>query len=40
MSDTAEEVWARVGAPDAVFGIAPEELVRVTGGTVADLRES
>ena len=34
------EVCARAGAPDAVFGIAPEELVRVTGRMVADLRES
>jgi prolyl-tRNA editing enzyme YbaK/EbsC (Cys-tRNA(Pro) deacylase) len=35
-----EEVWAGAGATDAVFGIAPEELVRVSGGTVADFRET
>jgi prolyl-tRNA editing enzyme YbaK/EbsC (Cys-tRNA(Pro) deacylase) len=34
------EVWAGAGAPDAVFGIAPEELRRVSEGTVADFRES
>jgi prolyl-tRNA editing enzyme YbaK/EbsC (Cys-tRNA(Pro) deacylase) len=35
-----DEVWAGAGAPDAVFGIAPEELRRATQGSVADLRES
>jgi prolyl-tRNA editing enzyme YbaK/EbsC (Cys-tRNA(Pro) deacylase) len=35
-----DEVWAGAGAPDAVFGIAPEELRRATRGTVTDLRES
>lgn len=34
------EVWAGAGAPDAVFGIAPDELLRVSGGVVADFRES
>jgi prolyl-tRNA editing enzyme YbaK/EbsC (Cys-tRNA(Pro) deacylase) len=34
------EVWAGAGAPDAVFGIAPQELRRVTGGDVADFGES
>jgi prolyl-tRNA editing enzyme YbaK/EbsC (Cys-tRNA(Pro) deacylase) len=37
---THHEVWAGAGTPDAVFGIAPHELVRVSGGTVADFRES
>lgn len=37
---THDEVWAGAGAPDAVFGIAPGELVRASGGTVADFRES
>ena len=35
-----DEVWAGAGGPDAVFGIAPEELRTATGGRVADLRES
>jgi prolyl-tRNA editing enzyme YbaK/EbsC (Cys-tRNA(Pro) deacylase) len=34
-----DEVWAGAGGPDAVFGIAPEELRTATGGTVVDLRE-
>jgi Cys-tRNA(Pro) deacylase len=34
-----ERVWAAAGLPDAVFAIAPEELVRVSGGTVADVAE-
>jgi prolyl-tRNA editing enzyme YbaK/EbsC (Cys-tRNA(Pro) deacylase) len=35
-----EEVWAGAGSPEAVFGIAPGELVRASGGTIADFRES
>jgi Cys-tRNA(Pro) deacylase len=31
-------VWAAAGTPRHVFPIAPEELVRITGGTVADLK--
>jgi prolyl-tRNA editing enzyme YbaK/EbsC (Cys-tRNA(Pro) deacylase) len=34
-----EELWAAAGTPDAVFPIAPEELLRVTGARVADLKE-
>lgn len=30
-------VWAAAGTPNAVFPIAPTELERITGGTVADL---
>ncbi len=30
-------VWAAAGLPDAVFEIAPADLVRVSGATVADL---
>jgi prolyl-tRNA editing enzyme YbaK/EbsC (Cys-tRNA(Pro) deacylase) len=30
-------VWAAAGLPDAVFAIAPAELVRVSGATVADV---
>jgi Cys-tRNA(Pro) deacylase len=32
-----EVVWAAAGTPFAVFAITPEELVRASGGTVADL---
>ena len=31
-------VWAAAGTPRHVFPIAPDELVRITGGHVADLR--
>jgi prolyl-tRNA editing enzyme YbaK/EbsC (Cys-tRNA(Pro) deacylase) len=31
-------VWAAAGAPDAVFPIAPEDLVGASGGEVADLK--
>ena len=32
-----EVVWAAAGTPFAVFAITPEDLVRASGGTVADL---
>jgi prolyl-tRNA editing enzyme YbaK/EbsC (Cys-tRNA(Pro) deacylase) len=32
-------VWAAAGLPDAVFPIAPDELVRLSGATVADLAQ-
>jgi Cys-tRNA(Pro) deacylase len=35
-----ERVWAAAGLPDAVFAIAPNELVRASGGTVADITEA
>lgn len=31
-------VWAAAGSPFAVFRVSPTELVRITGGAVADLR--
>jgi Cys-tRNA(Pro) deacylase len=34
-----ETVWAAAGTPDAVFSIAPDDLVRLTGGTVAAFAE-
>ena len=34
-----EVVWAAAGTPRDVFATAPAELVRLTGGTVATLRE-
>ncbi len=32
-----DEVWAASGLPDAVFPIAPAQLVRISGATVADI---
>lgn len=34
-----EVVWAAAGTPNAVFAVAPAELVRVTGGEVVDIRQ-
>ncbi|HEX9038230.1 MAG TPA: YbaK/EbsC family protein [Ktedonobacterales bacterium] len=31
-------VWAAAGTPNAVFELAPEDLARITGGQVADVR--
>jgi prolyl-tRNA editing enzyme YbaK/EbsC (Cys-tRNA(Pro) deacylase) len=31
-------VWAAAGTPRHVFPVAPQELVRITGGTVVDLK--
>ncbi len=31
-------VWAAAGTPRHVFPISPQELVRITGGTVVDLK--
>lgn len=33
------EIWAAAGTPHAVFPLTPQDLVRITGGTVADVRE-
>jgi Cys-tRNA(Pro) deacylase len=35
-----ERVWAAAGLPDAVFAIAPDDLLRASGGTVADVKEA
>jgi prolyl-tRNA editing enzyme YbaK/EbsC (Cys-tRNA(Pro) deacylase) len=35
-----EVVWAAAGTWTDVFAITPDDLVRVTGGTVADLRRA
>jgi prolyl-tRNA editing enzyme YbaK/EbsC (Cys-tRNA(Pro) deacylase) len=35
-----DEVWAAAGTPRDVFALAPADLVRLTGGTVAALRVS
>lgn len=34
-----ERLWAAAGLPDAVFPVAPEDLVRVSGGRVVELAE-
>ena len=33
------EIWAAAGTPHAVFRTTPEELVRITGGEVAEVRD-
>ncbi|HEX3552003.1 MAG TPA: YbaK/EbsC family protein [Thermoanaerobaculia bacterium] len=33
------EIWAAAGTPNAVFRTTPEELVRMTGGEIVDIRE-
>jgi prolyl-tRNA editing enzyme YbaK/EbsC (Cys-tRNA(Pro) deacylase) len=33
------EIWAAAGHPHTVFRLTPAELVRITGGTVADIAE-
>ena len=35
-----ELIYAAAGLPECVFPIAPDELVRVTGGQVADIKEA
>jgi Cys-tRNA(Pro) deacylase len=34
-----DRLWAAAGLPDAVFAIAPDELLRISGGRPADLAE-
>jgi len=34
-----KELWAAAGTPRAVFRTTPDELVRITGGAVLDVRE-
>lgn len=33
-----DEIWAAAGAPNAVFRLTPAQLVRVTGGEIADVK--
>jgi Cys-tRNA(Pro) deacylase len=33
-----DEIWAAAGTPNAVFPVAPEALVRASGGVVADIK--
>jgi prolyl-tRNA editing enzyme YbaK/EbsC (Cys-tRNA(Pro) deacylase) len=35
-----EEVWAAAGTPDSVFSLAPTDLVRASGGAVAEFAET
>ena len=35
-----DEVWAAAGTPRSVFPIGPHDLVRITGGHVADVAET
>lgn len=35
-----EVLWAAAGLPDAVFAIAPDDLVRASGGRVVELAEA
>ena len=35
-----DEVWAAAGLPDAVFRVAPHELLRAAGATAADIAET
>lgn len=34
-----DELWAAAGTPEAVFSITPADLVRASGGRVADFRQ-
>lgn len=33
------EIWSAAGTPHAVFPTTPDELIRITGGRVVDIRE-
>lgn len=34
------EIWAAAGTPNAVFCLTPEKLVSITGGRIADVKQS
>lgn len=34
------EIWAAAGTPNAVFCLTPEQLVTITGGTIADIKQA
>ena len=36
---TFETIWAAAGTPNAVFQLTPDDLVRLTGGTVAAIAQ-
>jgi prolyl-tRNA editing enzyme YbaK/EbsC (Cys-tRNA(Pro) deacylase) len=35
-----EEIWAAAGTPNAVFRLTPQDLASLTGGQVADVKQS
>ncbi len=35
-----QEIWAAAGTPNAVFRLKPEDLVAMTGGRIADVRQT
>ncbi len=35
-----DEIWAAAGTPNAVFRLTPDDLVAMTGGQVADLKQA
>ena len=35
-----DEIWAAAGTPNAVFRLTPEDLVALTGGRVADIKQA
>ena len=35
-----DEIWAAAGLPDAVFPLTPDDLLRASGGHVADLKQA
>jgi len=35
-----DEIWAAAGTPNAVFRVLPADLVALTGGEVADIRQA
>jgi prolyl-tRNA editing enzyme YbaK/EbsC (Cys-tRNA(Pro) deacylase) len=34
-----DPIWAAAGTPNAVFRLSPDELLRISGGTVADVKQ-
>lgn len=34
-----DQIWAAAGTPHSVFHLTADELVRVSGGTVADVKQ-
>lgn len=34
-----DPIWAAAGTPHAVFSMAPDELVKISGGSVADVKQ-
>ena len=34
-----DQIWAAAGTPNAVFRLSPDELVRLSGGAVTDVKQ-